>query len=168
MNKILDDDIKRLRKHIIPIHFKPCTTISEEFHNDVLPVSFKADLDAICSLYGALLIANKDNNSRFCHIPQMNTIYAEVPDFIRLEDICIRISHELGHQIQHLIGSLYTNWKTFEERLAYERQASRFSYFIYKEYFSHLRTLKHHKFMYYRSKHDIDFLKKKHFKFHDK
>jgi hypothetical protein len=95
-------------------------------------------------------------------------ICMQMDHVITEHDICIIFSHELSHRIQRLSGSKLYKWKTFEERLMYERQASRFSYFVYKAYFSHLMKLTHRNFVCYESKREINFLRKKHFEVYDK
>lgn len=161
---IKDKNLKYLISYIKDFDFILFNNDKKILYKDVIPLSCKIDLDILCDNYYPLKLSIRKTKKRTSFYRRRTKTIFLNGDFIRPIDICFMFSHELAHHIQYEceMGRKYNY--TFNEILLFERQAERLAYFIYKKYFSHLLSIHHLNFNSYRSKEDIDFLYKYHFK----
>ena len=120
-----------------------------------------------CQLYGAKLKFIKGFIKYRYYATKNKTIWLNCDTKIDRDSLNHVFCHELAHHLQSLIlkkhpnrDLIYYNLSKYETSLAYEIQAERIAYKIYKQYLAPLqkKKLHHTQFNLYRCKHDKQFL----------
>ena len=104
---------------------------------------------------------NSKNSTYSCHEMKIKISKMLSHD---LKNLLITFAHELAHHIQYLIlydsNKDFYELKVFDDFLMLEKCAERLAYFICKKYFSNMIKFKHQWFNQYRSKTDVENLKR--------
>ena len=78
-----------------------------------------------------------------------------------IEEFIIRFCHESSHHIQHVLYGQQFELTNFAQMLAYEKEACKLSWLVYKLYFKDHISIHYNSFRCYESKEDLAHLKNK-------
>jgi hypothetical protein len=177
---------KELKKLIIPAPFTVLRDYGKSWNSypelSNFPSIWVTDLHRLSDFYGCDFAFRKSDSvsfgGQYSSLNDRPIIYVtkylneRTGDyFLSTEDLVITFSHELSHRIQHVYYSKHPKNKLSKDKIAYEKEAERLSYFVYKEYFQHRIQIKRSEFyLGYSStekkKHLLEYHKKWYSEFH--
>jgi hypothetical protein len=155
-----DERLRLLRALIHPINWRPCTARPRRLKpGEPFPAAWRRDLRRLCKLYGCRLRVQlvRADDERFAitgvYSSRKRTVHlvGERGGIISSYSLCTTWCHELAHRIQHIFYR-DVNDKARDARVAYEHEAGRLGYFVYRAYLAHLMDLHPNSFRVYQSK----------------
>ena len=121
-----------------------------------LPQRWVNDIKYLCNLYNADVVFPIVGPN--CHYFQFNKIRSTIgirhDGLITTKEMIIGTSHEIAHAIQYKErNSSDMYFEDVAAEIRFEQEACRLSYFVYLQYFKHVRFLYSSAFRRYDSKH---------------